>query len=236
MRRAAAEVVLPLVGVRVPVQLAQPAGLHLDDRRGDRRRRPGSSSSRRCAPARRPPRTGSCASRRWLKVSGTAPAGASTRSASSAGGTGAGEHVALAVDVDRDVRRTRPGDAEVLGQHVARRAPEPVGQQERLVLREARRRRTRAGTRSRSSSPWIECGMPAGKYHRSPPPTSSTNVAALGVDRGDPRAPAIMYAHSASLCQCISRIAAGLEAHVDAGELGRDRAARARSPRAPSRR
>ena len=43
------------------------------------------------------------------------------------------------------------------------------------------------------------------------------------------------YAHSASLCQCSSRMPAGLQAHIDARELGRYRQPRIVT-RAPSRR
>ena len=74
-----------------------------------------------------------------------------------------------------------------------------------------------------SSSPWIEWGMPAGKYHRSPVATSSMNVrpsASTAVMRalpGDHVRPLgfLVPVHLAD--------PARLQAHVDAGELGRDR-------------
>ena len=55
------------------------------------------------------------------------------------------------------------------------------------------------------SSPWTEWGIPDGKFHRSPSPTSSWKArpsVSMAVIR--PR-PLSMKAHSAGLCQCSSR-------------------------------
>ena len=55
------------------------------------------------------------------------------------------------------------------------------------------------------SRPWIECGMPDGKFHRSPSPTSSWKArpsSSMAVIRARPLS---MKAHSAGLCQCSSR-------------------------------
>jgi tetratricopeptide (TPR) repeat protein len=57
-----------------------------------------------------------------------------------------------------------------------------------------------------SCSPWIECGIPAGKFQRSPSPTSAMKLRSswsIAVMRARP---ASVNAHSASLCQCSSRI------------------------------
>src|SRR3954468_7473322 len=37
------------------------------------------------------------------------------------------------------------------------------------------------------SRPWTECGMPDGKFHRSPSPTSSWNARPSFIDGSDPR-------------------------------------------------
>src|SRR5438034_3007103 len=60
-----------------------------------------------------------------------------------------------------------------------------------------------------SSKPWIECGMTEGKFHRSPSPTSSMKVRPCSSTAVMRARPASMYAHSASLCQCISRMPPG---------------------------
>jgi hypothetical protein len=60
-----------------------------------------------------------------------------------------------------------------------------------------------------SSSPWMECGMPAGKFHRSPSPTSAMKLRPSWSTAVRRARPASMNAHSASLCQCSSRIPPG---------------------------
>src|SRR5207237_6589200 len=55
------------------------------------------------------------------------------------------------------------------------------------------------------ASPWIECGIPGGKYHKSPSLVSPTKLfpsASMQVMRVVPYS---MYAHSAAVCQCNSR-------------------------------
>src|SRR5579864_772971 len=56
------------------------------------------------------------------------------------------------------------------------------------------------------ASPWIECGIPVGKYQRSPSLTSATKLlplASMAVRRAFPYS---ITAHSAAACQCNSRI------------------------------
>ena len=55
------------------------------------------------------------------------------------------------------------------------------------------------------SSPWIECGMPAGKYHRSLFPISSRNIFPSGCITLTRALPASIMAHSLARCQCSSR-------------------------------
>ncbi len=66
---------------------------------------------------------------------------------------------------------------------------------------------------SRNSQPscnaWIECGIPAGKYQRSPSWTSAMKLRPCGSTAVTRALPTSMYCHSASLCQCSSRIAPG---------------------------
>ena len=44
---------------------------------------------------------------------------------------------------------------------------------------------TRRNSHPSGPRPWIECGIPPGKYQRSPTPTSSTKLRPCGVDRRD---------------------------------------------------
>ena len=74
-----------------------------------------------------------------------------------------------------------------------------------------------------SSSPWIECGIPAGKFQRSPSPTSSTKLRPCCVDGGDARAAGEHVGPLGLLVPVHLADAARLEAHVDPGELGGDR-------------
>src|SRR5712671_3274458 len=53
--------------------------------------------------------------------------------------------------------------------------------------------------------PWIECGYPAGKYQRSPLPTSPTNTVPSGFRTLSRAFPFSMKAHSLAVCQCSSR-------------------------------
>ena len=65
--------------------------------------------------------------------------------------------------------------------------------------------KTSTNSQPSPSSPWIECGMPDGKFHRSPSPTSSWKAwpcSSTAVIRARPLS---MNAHSAGLCQCSSR-------------------------------
>src|SRR5699024_12376360 len=57
--------------------------------------------------------------------------------------------------------------------------------------------------------PLIECGIPDGKYHKPPSCTSSINSRPLASTPVTRALPLIIYAHSASLCQCNSRTAPG---------------------------
>ena len=67
--------------------------------------------------------------------------------------------------------------------------------------------------------PWIECGMPGGKYHRSPTPTSSTKLRPCG-------SIAVMRARAVEHVGPLGGLvpmqlahAAGIEPHVDAGDV-----------------
>ncbi len=55
-------------------------------------------------------------------------------------------------------------------------------------------------------NPWIECGSPAGKNHRSPSPTSSTKFRPFSSTSVTRAVPFSISAHSLALCQCSSRI------------------------------
>ena len=55
------------------------------------------------------------------------------------------------------------------------------------------------------SKPWIECGNPEGKYHKSPRSTSSMNIFPLGCITVTRAFPVSMIAHSSARCQCSSR-------------------------------
>src|SRR5262245_58935162 len=57
---------------------------------------------------------------------------------------------------------------------------------------------------------WIACAWPFGKYQRSPGPWFATSVSPSGSTTVTWQWPAKMYAHSAELCQCISRTPPGL--------------------------
>jgi hypothetical protein len=128
--RLTLDVILPFVGVGVPMHLAHSAGIDLDERRGDRggnRKRAGIANPHRSAlgldrllrqqPVTEALRRGSCArdlvgakrSRHWGR-----------------------EDIELA-GVGRVAER-RGRRAEILGQHVVRRMLEPVADQERVVL------------------------------------------------------------------------------------------------------
>ena len=73
-----------------------------------------------------------------------------------------------------------------------------------------------------SSSPWIECGIPAGKYQRSPTPTSSTK-SPFGVNRGDARATVEHKGPLGLLVPMEFAHATRLQAHVYTGERRRYR-------------
>src|SRR5882762_5315261 len=52
---------------------------------------------------------------------------------------------------------------------------------------------------------WIECGNPAGKYQRSPLPTSPRNTVPSGFKTLKRAFPFTIKAHSLAVCQCSSR-------------------------------
>src|SRR5467141_2111506 len=52
---------------------------------------------------------------------------------------------------------------------------------------------------------WIECGNPAGKYQRSPLPTSPRNTVPSGLRQVTRAFPYSIMAHSSAVCQCSSR-------------------------------
>lgn len=64
-----------------------------------------------------------------------------------------------------------------------------------------------------SSNTWIECGMPAGKFHRSPTPTSSRKLRPSWSTALMRARSLSTYARSASLCQT----------HIHARQRSRDR-------------
>ena len=117
-------------------------------------------------------RIGSWASIRWLKVLGTGPAPA-TRSAASGPGTGAwkiqrsfcGMRSKALSGTPKFLARTS------FGVWASQSLSRKVSSSEKLPSS-----KTSRNSQPSPSSPWIECGMPAGKYHRSPSPTSSWKV------------------------------------------------------------
>jgi hypothetical protein len=97
---------------------------------------------------------------------------------------------------------------EVLGQHVARRVLEQVRDQKGLVLREA------AAVEHKEELAAVlqalnRMRITDGKFQRSPSPTSSMKVRPCSSTAVMRARPASMKAHSASLCQCISRMPPG---------------------------
>src|SRR5712692_777840 len=54
-------------------------------------------------------------------------------------------------------------------------------------------------------NPWMEWGNPAGKYQRSPSPTSPINTVPSGLRQVTRAFPYSMKAHSSAVCQCSSR-------------------------------
>jgi hypothetical protein len=60
-----------------------------------------------------------------------------------------------------------------------------------------------------SRSPWIECGIPAGKNHRSPAPTSAAKLRPAASTAVIRAAPASISDHSPCRCQCSSRMPPG---------------------------
>ena len=118
-------------------------------------------------------RIGSCAIRRWLNVFGTGVAPA-MRSEATGPGTGSGKmYSSLGSGVlpkfDAGTPKFLPNTSggTCLNQSLSRK----VLSSEKLPSSNTSRNSQPSG-----SSPWIECGMPLGKYQMSPTPTSSTNL------------------------------------------------------------
>src|SRR5215831_17371823 len=74
------------------------------------------------------------------------------------------------------VGKGRCRHAEVLRKHIGRHMLEPIADQEGVVFGKAAVVEHEQKLAAVGLQPWIECGMPAGKYQRSPTPTSSTKL------------------------------------------------------------
>ena len=138
---------------------------------------------------------------RKLNGCGTGPLPAK-RSAASGPGTGAGKMYRSFFGRSRKAASGRPKFLASTGRGV--RANQSVMRNVESSEKPPSSN-TRRNSHPSSPTPWIECGMPPGKYHRSPAETSSANVRPASSTAVMRAVPASMYDHSACLCQCISR-------------------------------
>ena len=109
--------------------------------------------------------------------------------------------------------------AEILGQHLGRRVLEPVAEQERVVLVEVAIVEDQQEFAAVGAEPLDRMRNAAGKYQRSPTPTSSTKLRPCGVDRRDARGAVKHVGPFGLLVPMQLAHAAGVQPHVHAGDV-----------------
>jgi hypothetical protein len=163
------DIILPFIGVGMPMQFSHPAGINFDQRRGDR------GGNGKHAGVGDPYR--SALGLDWLLRHHFMAEAPRHSGCGRIGGMQLSRHRGCEDVSFTGIRRVPEGrgrDPKILGQHLARDMFEPICDEKSVVFVKV----AIVEYEKKFASVWIEpldrSGIPAGKYHRSPTPTSST--------------------------------------------------------------